>query len=74
MKKSLARFRVRMAKISWFYYRHKISIAGPWCRGPQGILTDWLCSVIDSNLGTQSILPPYAPLMLQGTHLSIRVG
>jgi len=54
--------------------RHKISIDGPRRWGPQGTLTDFLCIVIDSNLGTQSILPPYAPLMPQGTHLSIRVG
>ena len=54
--------------------RHKISIDGPRRWGPQGTLTDLFCIVIDSNLGTQSILPPYAPLMPQGTHLSIRVG
>ena len=42
VKKSLARFRVRMAKISRFYCCHKISIGGPWCRGPQGTLTVWL--------------------------------
>ena len=63
-----------MTKIPRFYWRHKISIDGPRRWGPQGTLTDLLCTVIDSNLGTQSILPPYAPLMPQGTHLSIRVG
>ena len=46
-----------------FYYRHKISIAGPRCRGPQGTLTDWLCSIIDSYSSTQSTLALYAPLM-----------
>ena len=63
-----------MAKISRFYCCHKISIGGPRCRGPQGTLTDWLCTVIYSDSSTQSILPPYAPLMSQGIHLRIRVG
>ena len=63
-----------MTKILRFYWRHKININGPRRWGPQGTLTDLLCTVIDSNLGTQSILPPYAPLMPQGTHLSIQVG
>ena len=74
VKKSLARFRVRVAKISGFYYRHKINISGPRCRGPQDTLTDWLCTVIDSDSSRQSTLPPYEPLTPQGTHLIIWVG
>jgi len=52
----------------------EISISGPRCRGPQGTLTDWLCTVIDSNSSTQSTLPLYEPLTPQGTHLIIWVG
>ena len=74
VKKSLARFRVPMAKISRFYYRHKINIGGPRCRGSQGTLMNWLCTIINSNSSTQSTLPPYAPLLSQVTHLRIQVG
>ena len=53
---------------------HKISIGDPRCQGPQVTVTDWLCTVIDSDSSTQSTLPPYAPLLPQGTQLGTRVG
>ena len=74
VKKNLARFRVRMTKISRFYCRHKINIGRPRCRGPQGTLTDWLRTVIDTDSSTQSTLPPYAPVVPRGTHLGTWVG
>ena len=48
--KNLAQFRVRMAKISRFHCRHKISIACPQCRAPQGTLIEGLGAVIDSDI------------------------
>ena len=50
VKKNLAQFRVRMAKISRFHCRHKISIGSPRCRGPQGTLMEGLGAVIDSDV------------------------
>jgi hypothetical protein len=50
MKKDLSRFRPDGKDLKVLYYRHKISIGSPWCRGPQGTLTDWLGAVIDSNV------------------------